>query len=73
MATIPADKPVVVYCSTGHNSAFATAYLRLLGYDARTLKFGNNGFMFDKMVKEKSTLSWLPFSKTDINNFPVVK
>ncbi|MFA5814222.1 MAG: rhodanese-like domain-containing protein [Bacteroidales bacterium] len=69
MASIPADKTVVVYCGTGHNSGFATAFLRLFGYDARTLKYGNNSFMYDKMVSQKAALSWLPFSKADINNF----
>jgi rhodanese-related sulfurtransferase len=73
MATIPVDKPVVVYCGTGHNSGFATAYLRLMGYDAKTLRYGNNGFMHDRMVKDPAKLSWLPFSKADINDFPVVK
>jgi rhodanese-related sulfurtransferase len=73
MATIPSDKPVVIYCGTGHNSAFATAFLRLFGYDARTLKYGNNSFMYDKMVEQKTTLSWLPFSTADVNNFEVVK
>jgi rhodanese-related sulfurtransferase len=73
LATIPFDKPVVVYCGTGHNSGFATAYLRLFGYDAHTLKYGNNGFMYDKMVKQRSTLSWLPFTMEDVNNFDVVK
>lgn len=73
MASIPTGKPVVVYCGTGHNSGFATAYLRLLGYDAHTLKYGNNGFMHDKMVKQKTLLSWLPFSSEDVNNFEVVK
>ena len=73
MASIPFDRRVVVYCGTGHNSGFATAYLRLLGYDARTLKYGNNGFMHDKMVKQKTALSWLPFSADDINDFDVVK
>ena len=73
MASIPADKPVVVYCGTGHNSGFATAYLRLFGYDARTLKYGNNGFMYNKMVRQKAALSWLPFTEADVNNFEVVK
>ena len=73
MASIPSDKSVVVYCGTGHNSGFATAYLRLFGYDARTLKYGNNGFMYDKMVKQRTALSWLPFSAADVNNFEVVK
>lgn len=73
LASIPIDKTVVVYCGTGHNSGFATAYLRLFGYDARTLKYGNNGFMHDKMVKQRTLLSWLPFTSEDVNNFEVVK
>ena len=73
MASIPSDRPVVVYCGTGHNSGFATAYLRLLGFDAHTLKYGNNGFMHDKMVKQRTALSWLPFTSDDVNNFDVVK
>jgi rhodanese-related sulfurtransferase len=73
MASIPSDKPVVVYCGTGHNSGFATAYLRLFGFDAHTLKYGNNGFMHDKMIKQRALLSWLPFGSEDVNNFEVVK
>jgi rhodanese-related sulfurtransferase len=73
LASIPAGKPVVVYCGTGHNSGFATAYLRLFGYNARTLKYGNNGFMYDKMVKQRALLSWLPFSSADVNNFEIVR
>jgi len=73
MATIPPDRTVVVYCGTGHNSAFASAFLRLFGYDARTLRYGNNSFMYDKMVSEKSSLSWLPFTLAESNDFPTVK
>lgn len=73
MASIPVEKPVVVYCGSGHNSGFATAYLRLLGYDAHTLKYGNNGFMHNKMVKDRTALSWLPFTSAEVNNFEVVK
>jgi rhodanese-related sulfurtransferase len=73
MASIPVDKTIVVYCGTGHNSGFATAYLRLFGYDAHTLKYGNNGFMHDKMIKQRTELSWLPFGMEDVNNFEAVK
>ena len=73
LTTIPHDKPVVVYCGAGHNSGFVTAYLRLFGYNAKTLSFGNNGFMYNKMNNEKMALSWLPFSKADVNDFKVVK
>lgn len=73
MATIPFDRTIVVYCGTGHNSGFATAYLRLFGYDAKTLKYGNNSFMYDKMVKQKAVLSWLPFTLAESNDFRVIK
>ncbi|MCY1720629.1 rhodanese-like domain-containing protein [Prolixibacteraceae bacterium Z1-6] len=73
MQTIPNDKEIVIYCGTGHNSGFVTAYLRLFGYDAKTLIYGNNSFMYDKMVTEKGTMSWLPFTKDEIGNYPLVK
>lgn len=73
MASIPSDKTVVVYCGTGHNSAFASAYLRLFGYDAKTLKYGNNSFMYNKMVAQRTALSWLPFTSADVNDFKTVK
>ena len=50
LKTLPTDKPVVVYCYTGQTSAFLTAYLRLLGYDAKSLLYGTNGMIYDKMV-----------------------
>ncbi|GAB1452584.1 hypothetical protein MASR2M47_26400 [Draconibacterium sp.] len=73
MQTIPADKEIVVYCGTGHNSAFVTAYLRLFGYNAKTLEFGNNSFMHDKMIADKDKLSWQPFTEADVMDFQVVK
>ncbi len=73
METIPADKDVTVYCGTGHNSGFVTAYLRLFGYNAKTLMYGNNAFMHGKMLADKTQLSWLPFTEAEIDNFPYVK
>jgi rhodanese-related sulfurtransferase len=46
---LPTDQTIVVYCYTGQTSAQVTAYLRLLGYDAKSLLFGVNGFAFDAM------------------------
>ena len=45
LKTIPADKKTVLYCYTGQHSAFATAYLRLLGYNVQSLAYGANSFM----------------------------
>ncbi len=73
MQSIPTDREVVVYCATGHNSAFVTAYLRLFGYNAKTLHFGNNSFMHDKMVREEHTMAWQPYTEKETKDFPVVK
>jgi rhodanese-related sulfurtransferase len=37
---IPPDGEVVVYCYTGQSAAQATALLRILDYDAKSMKFG---------------------------------
>jgi len=72
MSTIPTDRPVLVYCGTGQNSAFAVAYLRLFGYDAKSLRDGNNGFMYQKMLDERESLSWHPFTADDVAGYPYV-
>ena len=50
LKTLPTDKPVVIYCFTGQTSAHLTAYLRLIGYDAKSLLFGANGMIYDNMT-----------------------
>ncbi len=73
MQSIPTDKEAAIYCGTGHNSAFVTAYLRLFGYNAKTVMYGNNAFMHSKMLKDKALLSWLPFTEAEVGNFAYVK
>lgn len=51
LTTLPTDKAVVCYCYTGQTSAFLAAYLRLVGYDAKSLLYGANGMIYDKMAE----------------------
>ncbi len=67
--TLPVDKPIVIYCYTGQHAAMVAAYLNLLGYDARVLKYGANSFMHSKLVKNK----WHPFTVKKIYNYPLEK
>ena len=67
--TLPTDRPIAVYCFNGQHSSFVTAYLRLLGYDARTLPYGTNGFMYGKMQKEGIGNI---FTENDVLDLPVV-
>lgn len=52
LKTLPVNKTVVPYCFTGQHSAYVTAYLALIGYDAKSLLYGANGFMHKKLVDE---------------------
>lgn len=65
LKTLPTDKPVAVYCYTGQTSAFLAAYLRLLGYDAKSVLFGTNGMIYDKMVQKSMTV----FKSTEIMGY----
>jgi len=57
LTTLPTDKTVVIYCHTGTQSSMLAAFLRLLGYDAKSLLYGANSMIYDKMV-EKNLSTW---------------
>jgi rhodanese-related sulfurtransferase len=57
LKTLPTDKTIVVYCYTGQGSAFLAAYLRVLGYDAKSLLFGINGMATD-WAADNGITSW---------------
>ena len=53
LENLDADKTVVTYCWTGQTSSMVTAYLTVLGYDAKSLKFGANGMIYDDLLEHK--------------------
>ncbi len=69
LKTLPTNKPIVVYCYTGQTSAFLATYLRLLGYDAKSLLYGANGMIYDKMVAKSMTV----FKATEIKGYEYEK
>lgn len=56
LKTLPTDETVVVYCWTGQTSANLAIYLRTIGYDAKTLRFGANGMIYNNLEAHK----WSP-------------
>jgi len=70
LKTLPTDKPVVIYCYTGQTSAYVTAYLRVLGYDARSILYGANGMIWDTMVEDGVSNAFDP--DHDIYNYDYV-
>ncbi len=47
------NETVVSYCWTGQTSSMLTAYLTVLGYEAKSLKFGVNGMIFSELQDHK--------------------
>jgi len=64
--TLPTNKTVVIYCYTGHTSSQSVAFLRLLGYDAKSLQFGVNAMSYDNMPGTK-------WSDSEIKEYPFVQ
>lgn len=50
---LPTDKTIVVYCYSGQTSAQLCGYLQMLGYSAKSLLYGVNGFAYAKLTKSK--------------------
>lgn len=67
LKTISTDKEVVVYCYTGQTSAHVTAFLRVMGYNAKSLLYGVNDMNYETMPSHK----FVPESA--VHNYPLVK
>ncbi len=72
--TIPPDKKIVVYSVSGQVSAFVTAYLRLLGYDAKSLLYGGHGYTYSRLTNQNEIDLLRPFVflSQDIRNYPYI-
>jgi len=57
---IPADKPVIVYCYTGHTGQVAATVLNILGYEAYNMKFGMMGWTDDPDVLNTTPFDCAP-------------
>ena len=55
ISNLDPNKTVVTYCWTGQTSSMVTAYLTVLGYDAKSLKFGANNMIYSTLESHKYT------------------
>ena len=67
LKTLPTDKTIAVYCYTGQTSAHVAAYLRVLGYDAKSILFGVNGMSYDAMPGTRF------IEETDVHDYTLVQ
>ncbi|GAB2779442.1 hypothetical protein GCM10010465_27710 [Actinomadura fibrosa] len=69
LLSLPKDKKIAIYTTTGQKAAYLTAYLNVLGYDAGNIAYGENGFMNNLLKKHGRDA----FSTKEINMFPVIE
>lgn len=70
LSTLPVDQPIAVYCFTGQHSANVVAYLKMLGYDAYSVKFGTNAFI-NQTLRETEKKAGHYWSDVHQNNLPI--
>lgn len=70
LLTLSTNGANVLYCFTGQTSSYTSGYLRLLGYDARSLLFGANAMVYDRMKENKVPNTFIP--QTEIMNYDFV-
>lgn len=71
LQTLPNDRPIILYSYSGQLSSYAVAYLRLLGYNAKTLSFGTNGLYYSSMLAIP-IFDLFTFTSSKIMNYPYV-
>lgn len=71
LQTLPSGMKIAFYSTNGQLSAFAVAYLRVLGYDAKSVLFGANN-MFYYILAAASGFEAEVFSPDKIRNYPYV-
>ncbi len=72
LQSLPTDKKIVIYSISGQISAFVTAYLRLLGYNAKSLLYGANNYAYTRLVYDKDIFSPYVFLTSNIRNYAYV-
>ncbi|KAA3609618.1 MAG: rhodanese-like domain-containing protein [Calditrichaeota bacterium] len=66
-ALLPTDKPIAVYCYTGHTGGIATALLNMMGFEAYNLKFGMGSWTTDQAVRVAAAFN----EDTDAHDYTV--
>jgi rhodanese-related sulfurtransferase len=56
MKNLDPSEVVVTYCWTGQTSSMVTAYLKVLGFNAKSLKFGSNAMIFSDITGHQYTV-----------------
>lgn len=77
LQTLPKDKIIVLYSFTGERSAAAVAYLKLLGYNAKSIIFGGQNMFHSRFVTtnyfSSEFLASFGIQENSFRNYPYEK
>lgn len=68
LQTIPSNEKIFVYSYSGQRSAYLTAYLRMLGYEAKSMVFGACNILYSSMLNNPQVEEFA-FKPDLINSF----
>ncbi len=71
LQTLPSDRKIAFYSTDGQLSAFAAAYLKVLGYNVKSILFGANNMFYDTVLGADG-LNNQAFTTSKIKNYPYV-
>ena len=71
LQTLPIDKIISLYGYSGQYSAAFTAYLRILGYDARSILFGYHRMSYNRLLAFPIFEDYR-FDDSKLHNFPIM-
>lgn len=71
LQTLPTNREIAIYCYNGQYSASAAAYLRLLGYEAKSMLFGAHVLFYSRMLYDP-LLKRYAFDKYTSPEYPFV-
>lgn len=69
LARLSPHLPIVLYSESGHLSGFAAAVLRLFGFSAKSLLYGNNAVMHGKLMANGTKGDRVAFGDDKIEDF----
>ncbi len=70
LSTLPTNKKIVIYCYTGQSSSALVGYLRILGYDAYSLRYGYNAIGHSEAISN----GWNGFvAAEEVHNYEIVE
>jgi rhodanese-related sulfurtransferase len=71
LQTLPNDRTIIFYSYSGQLSSYAAAYLRLLGYNVKTLSFGTHSLYYSTMLSVPDFEPYT-FTSAKVMNYPYV-